>query len=129
MNHDDLLALARESGKSIKSAADLTDLRQQLMKATIEAALNAELAYHLDSAETCAPNSRNGYSSKRLQTEDGEFELATPRKRSGDFKPQLVKKHRRRFTTMDDKILQLYAQGLSTRDIVKIFHDMYGAEI
>lgn len=129
MNHDELITLAREAGKSIKSEADLTDLRQKLMKVTIEAALNAELDNHLESAEPSLPNSRNGYSSKRLQTEDGEFELTTPRDRSGEFEPQLVKKHQRRFTTMDDKILLLYAQGLSTRDIVKTFQDMYGAEI
>lgn len=129
MNHDELLALAREAGKSIKSEADLNDLRQKLMKVTIEAALNAELDDHLDSAETPKKNSRNGHSKKRLQTEDGEFDLKTPRDRAGDFEPQLVKKHQRRFTTMDDKILFLYAQGLSTREIVKAFQDMYGADI
>lgn len=91
MNHDNLLALAREAGKSIKSEADLTDLRQKLMKVTIEAALNAELDDPLDTAEASLPNSRNGYSSKRLQTEDGEFDLTTPRDRSGKFEPQLVK--------------------------------------
>ena len=129
MNHDELLALAREAGKGIKSEADLTDLRQKLMKVTIEAALNAELDDHLDSAESSETNSRNGYSSKRLQTEDGEFDLTTPRDRAGEFEPKLVKKHQRRFTTMDDKILFLYAQGLSTREIVKAFQELYGAEI
>ena len=129
MTHDKLLELAREAGKSVKSEADFAELRQQLMKATIEAALGAELDDHLDSAEASEPNSRNGYSSKRLQTDDGEFELKTPRDRAGDFEPQLVKKHQRRFTAMDDKILFLYAQGLSTREIVRAFEDMYGAEI
>ena len=129
MTHDKLLELAREAGKSVKSEADFAELRQQLMKATIEAALGAELDDHLDSAESPASNSRNGYSSKRLQTDDGEFELKTPRDRAGDFEPQLVKKHQRRFTAMDDKILFLYAQGLSTREIVRAFEDMYGAEI
>jgi len=129
MNHDELLALAREAGKSIKGEADLIDLQQQLKKVIIEAALNAELDDHLESTETPKKNSRNGHTRKRLKTEDGEFELATPRDRAGEFEPQLVKKHQRRFTTMDDKILFLYAQGLSTREIVKAFQDMYGADI
>lgn len=128
-NYDELFALARKAGKAIKSEADLTDLRQKLTKVTIEAALNAELDDHFDSVESPTPNSRNGYTSKRLQTEDGAFELATPRDRAGEFEPQLVKKHQRRFTTLDDKILFLYAQGLSTRDIVKTFQELYGAEI
>ena len=129
MKHKELLALAKEAGKSIKSEADLTELRQMLTKVTIEAALNAELEDHLDHTEEHTPNSRNGYSRKRLQTEDGEFELETPRDRAGGFEPQLVKKHQRRFTSMDDKILFLYAQGLSTREIVKAFYELYGAEV
>lgn len=128
MKHKELLALAKEAGKSIKSEADLAELRQMLTKVTIEAALNAELDDHLDQPES-KKNSRNGYGRKRLQTEDGEFELATPRDRTGDFEPQLVKKHQRRFTAMDDKILFLYAQGLSTREIVTAFDEMYGADI
>jgi len=62
-----------------------------------------------------AGNNRNGYTSKTLQTEDGPFELDTPRDRTGSFEPRLVKKHQRRFTSMDDKILFLYAQGMTTR--------------
>ena len=64
-----------------------------------------------------------------MQTEDGQFELDTPRHRNGEFEPQLVKRHQRWFTTMDDKILFLYAQGLSTRGIVGAFKDLYGAEV
>jgi transposase-like protein len=74
-------------------------------------------------------NNRNGYTSKTLQTEEGQFEVATPRDREGSFEPQLVKKHQRRFTSMDDKILFLYAQGMSTREIVKTFKEMYGADV
>ena len=74
-------------------------------------------------------NSRNGKSSKRIKTEDGEFELATPRDRNGSFEPELVKKNQTRFTSMDDKILWLYAQGMSTRDIVQAFDEWYGADI
>jgi len=63
-----------------------------------------------------------------MKTEDGQFELETPRDRSDNFEPQLVKKHQRRFTSMDNKILFLYAQGMSTRDIVATFKEMYGAD-
>ena len=74
-------------------------------------------------------NSRNGFSTKRLQTEEGQFIVDIPRDRQADFEPQLVKKHQTRFTTMDDKILHLYAKGMSTRDIVDTFKEMYDADI
>jgi len=77
---------------------------------------------------TWALTSTNSLSHKTLQTEDGQFELATPRDRAGSFQPQLVKKHQRRFTSMDDKILFLYAQGMTTREIVRTFKQMYGAD-
>jgi transposase-like protein len=103
-----------------------------LTKITVEAALNAELDDHLGyekHEKTENTNSRNGHSSKTLQTEDGEFELKTPRDRAGEFEPQLVKKNQRRFTSMSDKILFLYAQGLSTRDIVTTFKDLYSVDV
>ena len=91
-----------------------------LTKISVEAALNAELDDHLgyDKHEkTNVSNSRNGFTRKTLQTKDGQFELNTPRDRDGSFEPELVKKNQRRFTLMDDKILFLYAQGLSTQAI------------
>ena len=78
MKHKELLALAKEAGKSIKGEADLTEFRQMLTKVTIEAALNAELDDHLENTEENTSNSRNGYSRKRLQTEDGEVEIENP---------------------------------------------------
>ncbi len=66
---------------------------------------------------------------KRVKTEDGQFELDTPRDRDGSFKPQLVKKQQTRFTSMDDKILWLYAKGMTTREIVEAFDEWYGADI
>lgn len=103
-----------------------------LKKITVEAALNAEMDEHLGYEKhhhSKTTNSRNEKSSKRVKTEDGEFELDTPRDRNGSFDPKLVKKHQFRFTSMDDKILWLYAQGMSTRDIVNTFDEWYGAEI
>ncbi len=103
-----------------------------MTKITVEAALKAELEEHLGYRKhepSDSDNTRNGYSSKTLRTEDGQFELDTPRDRLGTFEPELVKKNQSRFTSMDDKILWLYAKGMSTREIVSTFQEMYGADV
>lgn len=131
MNKEALEAFAREAAKGIKTEKDLNDFRQMLTKVTVERALNAELDDHLgyDKHEVSSTsNSRNGTTSKTLRTEDGQFELDTPRDREGSFEPKLVKKNQTRFTSMDDKILFLYAQGMTTREIVKTFKELYGAD-
>mgnify|MGYP000573419195 FL=1 len=131
MNKEALEAFAREAAKGIKTEQDLNEFRQMLTKVTVERALNAELDDHLgyDKHEPSAnSNSRNGTSSKTLRTEDGQFEVTTPRDREGSFEPKLVKKNQTRFTSMDDKILFLYAQGMTTREIVKTFKELYGAD-
>ena len=132
MNKDELQAMAEVAAKNIKSEQDLNEFRQMLTKITLETALNAELDDHLgyskhEKANT--NNSRNGFSSKTLQTEDGAIELNTPRDRNGDFEPELVKKKQRRFVSISDKILFLYAQGLSTRDITNTFKEMYDTDV
>ena len=103
-----------------------------LTKITVEAALNAELDEHLGYArheQSQQNNYRNGYSSKIIRTEDGEVDLDAPRDRDSSFEPQLVKKNQTRFTSMDDKILYLYSKGMTTRDIVATFKEMYDAEV
>ena len=132
MNKEAMLAFAREAAKGMKTQEDLATFRQILTKVTVEAALNAELDEHLgyekhDKAK--AANSRNGSSRKTLKTEDGSFELEAPRDRDGSFTPQLVKKRETRFTSMDEKILSLYAKGMTTREITATFQEMYGADI
>lgn len=132
MKTEDIQALAAAAAKNIKSEQDLHDFKKMLTKMTLETALNAELDEHLgyDKHEiTRSDNSRNGYSSKTIQTEDGQFELKTPRDRNNDFEPALVKKKQRRFISMSDKILFLYAQGMTTREIVIAFKDLYGADV
>ena len=132
MNHDQIKNLAKAAAKNIKTEADLNEFRQMLTKITVETALNAELDDHLGYSKheaSDASNSRNGSTRKTLQTDDGQFQVDTPRDRDGSFEPQLVKKHQRRFTSMDDKILFLYAQGMTTREIVETFKEMYDAEI
>jgi len=132
MKKKELQAIAQAAAKNIKTEEDLNEFRQMLTKITVEAALNAELDDHLGfdkHEQSDSDNNRNGITHKTLQTEDGQFELATPRDRAGSFEPKLVKKHQRRFTSMDDKILFLYAQGMTTREIVTTFKEMYGADV
>lgn len=133
MNRKELEAFAREAAKGLKTEKDLNEFSQVLTRITVEAALNAELDEHPgyrrhESSENA--NSRNGYTTKTLKTEDCQFDLnTTPRDREGSFEPQLVKKSQTRFTSMDDKILSLYAKGMSTREIVATFKEMYDADI
>lgn len=134
MNKKELEAFAREAAKTLKTEKDLNEFSQMLTKITVEAALNAELDEHLgydrnQPSDNANSRSRNGYTSKTLRTEDGQFELNTPRDREGSFEPQLVKKGQTRFTSMDDKILSLYAKGMTTREIVTTFKEMYDADI
>lgn len=132
MNKEALEAFAREAAKGIKTEQDLNEFRQMLTKVTVERALNAELDEHLGyerNEESSNANSRNGTTSKTLRTEDGQFQLDTPRDREGSFRPKLVKKNQTRFTSMDDKILFLYAQGMTTREIVKTFKELYDADV
>ncbi|WCN09033.1 IS256 family transposase [Marinomonas mediterranea] len=127
-----LEAFAREAAKSIKTPSDLDDFRKMLTKVTVETALNAELDDHLGyekHSPTNDSNSRNGYSSKRLITDDGEIQLEIPRDRDASFEPKIVRKHQTRFQSMDDKTLSLYAKGMTTREIVATFKEMYDADI
>ncbi len=103
-----------------------------LTKITVEAALNVELDEHLGyekNQKDTSINYLNGSSTKTLKTEDGQFELDTPRDREGSFEPQLVKKNQTRFTSMDGNIRSLYARAMTTRDIVDSFKEMYNADI
>jgi putative transposase len=132
MNRKELEAFAKKAAKGIKTPQDLNDYSRMLKKITVEAALNAEMEEHLDyekHAKSVVKNSRNGMTTERIKTEDGEFDLDTPRDRDGSFEPKLVKKNQSRFTSMDEKILWLYAQGMSTREIVQAFDEWYGADI
>ena len=134
MKEEKLRALAEELAKDIKSEKDLGELSKQLMKLTVETALNAEMDHHLGYSKHAkeghnSGNNRNGYSSKTLKGQHGEVLIDTPRDRNGDFEPQFVKKGQTRLTQFDDQILYLYAQGLTTREIVQAFKDMYDAEV
>jgi transposase-like protein len=138
MNNQDLeqqlKAHVTELAKGVKSEADLNTLTQKLVKMTVEAALGAELEEHLgyskhDPAGRGSGNSHNGTSSKRLKGQHGEVEVNVPRDRASTFEPQFVRKGQTRLTQMDDQILALYARGMSTRDIVDAFKEMYDADV
>ena len=132
MKKEDLLAIAQEAAKNIKTEHDLNALTQMLSKITIEAALNAELDDHLGYDKhdvTDSTNSRNGYTSKTIQTENGQFEINTPRDRNGDFEPKLVKKNQRRMPSVQDKVMHFYTTGLSTREIADTLKELYDADV
>ncbi|MDY4376949.1 IS256 family transposase [Pectobacterium brasiliense] len=132
MDEKKLKALAAELAKGIKTEADLNAFSRMLTKLTVETALNAELTEHLGhekNAPKSGSNTRNGYSSKTLLCDDGEIELNTPRDRENSFEPQLIKKNQTRITQMDSQILSLYAKGMTTREIVATFKEMYDADV
>ncbi len=131
---EDIAALARKIGKQFESEQDLGDFSRLLKKLAVEAALGAELDDHLgyekhEAKGRGSGNSRNGSSRKTLKGDHGEVEIETPRDRNGTFEPQLVRKGQTRLTQFDDQILALYAKGMSTRDIVATFKEMYDADV
>ncbi|PKB90730.1 transposase [Ewingella americana] len=132
MDEKKLKALAAELAKGLKTEADLNAFSRMLTKLTVETALNAGLTDHLGhekNAPKSGSNTRNGYSSKTLLCDDGEIELSTPRDRENTFEPQLIKKNQTRITQMDSQILSLYAKGMTTREIVATFKEMYDADV
>ncbi|AUX71098.1 IS256 family transposase [Erwinia pyrifoliae] len=132
MDEKKLKALAAELAKGLKTEADLNAFSRMLTKLTVETALNAELTDHPGhekNAPKAGSNTRNGYSSKTLLCDDGEIELSTPRDRENTFEPLLIKKNQTRITQMDSQILSLYAKGMTTRDIVATFREMYDADV
>jgi putative transposase len=109
-------------------------LLKQLTRRLVERALEAEMTAHLGYAPYApegrgSGNSRNGKSAKTIQTETGPLAIEVPRDRNGAFEPQLVAKRQRRLEGFDDKVLALYARGLSTRDIQGHLEERYGVEV
>ncbi len=109
-------------------------LFKELRKALLERALGAELSEHLgyekgDPAGRGTGNSRNGHSDKTVLTEDGEVDLAVPRDRNGSFEPVIVPKGERRLEGFDDRIVSLYARGMTVREIRGHLEELYGVEV
>ena len=109
-------------------------LLKHLTTRLVERALDAELTAHLGYAPhvrhgTKDGNARNGTGKKTVQMQTGPLDLVVPRDRNSSFEPQLVKKRQRRLEGFDDKVLSLYARGLSTREIQGHLEDLYGTEV
>jgi putative transposase len=120
---DQLLA-----GADPKTAFDPNGLLDGLKKALAERALNAEMDHHL-SGEEEAGNSRNGYGRKTVITDTGKIALEVPRDRQASFDPQLIARYQRRFPGFDDKIVSMYARGMSTREIAGHLRELYGIDV
>jgi len=134
MEEKEMKALAAQLAKNIKTEKDLSDFSKLLRKMTVEAALGAEMEEHLGYSKHSpeghnSGNSRNGHSSKALKGDHGEVQIEVPRDRNSTFEPQIIRKGQTRLTEFDDQILSLYAKGMTTRDIVATFKEMYGADV
>lgn len=150
--------LATEFASQARTAEDLNGLLRLMMKSALERMLNTEMDVHLgrkslgsavplveprlgerppdgepsaapESPGQRSPNRRNGRSRKTVQGDLGELTIATPRDREGTFEPQLIGKHQRRVPGFDEKILALYAKGMTTRDIQDIVRELYDVEV
>lgn len=119
---DQLLA-----GGDAKAAFDQNGLLDQLKKALAERVLKAEMDHHLAGDES--GNRRNGYGRKTVLTDTGAMELSIPRDRASTFDPQLIGKYQRRFPGFDEKIISMYARGMSTREITGHLRELYGMEV
>jgi putative transposase len=129
--------LVEELMRVAKSPHDLfgpDGLFHRLKAALMERMLDAELSEHLGFEKNASEgrgksNSRNGYTTKTVKTDTGPVDLRVPRDRLGTFEPQLVAKHQRRLEGFDDKVLALYARGMSVRDIQAHLRELYGTEV
>ena len=109
-------------------------LLKQLTKLLVEKALDAELTEHLgherhEAVANASGNTRNGKSKKTLKGDFGELPIEVPRDRHGSFEPQLIPKHQTRWSGFDDKIISLYARGMTVREIQGHLQEMYGTEV
>jgi len=110
-------------------AAGVEAVFQQLKKAVIERALGAELGLHLADPEGGDGNHRNGRSGKTVLTDEGPLRIDVPRDRAGTFEPQLIPKHERRFAGFDERIVSMYARGMTVREIQGHLAQMYSVEV
>jgi len=150
--------LATEFANQARTAEDISGLMRLMMKSALERMLNTEMDVHLGRRPLAtglvegvsspgalpdvaaptgspgasgkrSPNRRNGHSRKTVRSGTGDLTIATPRDRDGTFEPQLIGKHQRRVPGFDEKILALYAKGMTTRDIQDLVRELYGVDI
>lgn len=126
---DDLI-----KGKSADEIVGENGLLKDLIKGLMERALQGEMTQHLgyekhDPTGNNSGNSRNGKTKKAIRSDHGSIEIETPRDRNGTFEPEIIKKNQTRFTGFDDKILSMYARGMTTRDISAHLKEIYGVDV
>ena len=127
---DQLLAGARTEEEIVGPGGLLAQLTQRLVERALEVELTDHVGYERHSEPPGGTgNQRNGKTPKTLQTEHGPVQINTPRDRDGSFEPQLVRKRQRRFAGFDERILALYARGMSTRDIEAHLRELYGVNV
>jgi len=131
-NKDTVRQFIKEN--DIKDIAQLNSMLKQISGVFIEELLEVERDEHLgyeryQKTEEPKTNARNGYSKKRVRSVHGNVSLDIPRDRAGTFEPQVVKKHQRDISLLEDKVISMYAKGMTTRDIQSHLTDIYGAEI
>ncbi|MCK4621149.1 MAG: IS256 family transposase [Desulfuromonadales bacterium] len=131
---DDLLDALMKDYKNTEDLIGETGLLKQLTKQLLERAMTAEMTEHLGyeknaPADKKTNNSRNGSYQKRVKGEFGNLDIAVPRDRDSSFEPVILPKGQSRFTGFDDKIIALYARGMTTRDIQAHLEEIYGVEI
>lgn len=133
-DHSKMDEFAEYFAQFMKSEEDLNKFSKDLLRVTTNKALEAEMSHHLgyskhDTEGVGSGNNRNGKTKKVVSTEDGDLEIEVPRDRNGTFEPVLVKKHQRRLSGINEKILTLFAKGMTTRDIADAFKEMYDVDV
>lgn len=131
---DELIREHLAEGKHPRELLEEGGLLKQLTKQLVQKCLEAEMDTHLgyekgERSGKSTENRRNGYSKKTLQSEQGEISLGIPRDRNSEFEPLVVAKHQTRLAGLDNKVLALYARGMTVRDIQAQLEEMYGVEI
>ncbi len=122
------------ANNDLSSVADvyslLRDSFKDILQELLEAELDASLGYEKNhKGDISTPNKRNGHSKKKLKSQYGEFQIDVPRDRDGEFEPAIIPKYQRDISGIEEKVLSLYARGMSTRDIHDQIQDLYGMEL
>lgn len=128
------MQLAKELAKECRTVEDIHNKLKELFKDSLQQILEAEMAEHLgydkhspDGDNT--GNSRNGYSKKTIKSKYGSTEIKVPRDRNAEFEPQIIQKHEKTASVIEEQIIGMYAKGMSTRDIEEQMRDIYGIDV
>lgn len=134
------MAIAKEQLRQIISENNITsvgdiysffkDSFKDMLQELMEAEMNASIGYEKnDKGDADTDNKRNGYTQKTVKSQYGEFPIAVPRDRNGEFEPKIIPKYQRDISGIEQKVISLYARGMSTRDIHDQLQDLYGIEL